>query len=264
VSGGHTMLIESKSLSDHQILAESQDIAIGDYLDKVARFLLSDEESKMPYGKALEDFAFEPERDYLTMNKTPQRRQDELERHQTGYQWSLTPPLAQSRRGDKSSRRMEYSFTGLLSSILRVGNVQLMGITERRELAREAQRVAFEHLGSRILLHLDGVNILNDSFEHGHRYNVVVSGGVASNKFLRHVLRSMLDVRGYQNVGLLFPPPELCTDNALMIAWAGIEMYDAGHESELSIEPLRKWSMDPRADDGGILGVAGWKSVAVS
>lgn len=71
----------------------------------------------------------------------------------------------------------------------------------------------------------------------------------------------MLDVRGYSNIQMIFPPVELCTDNALMIAWAGLEMFDAGYECELSIEPLRKWSMDPAAEDGGILGVGGWKAV---
>lgn len=43
-----------------------------------------------------------------------------------------------------------------------------------------------------------------------------------------------------------------------MIAWAGTEMYRAGWTSDLSCAPLRKWSLDPEAEDGGVLGVAGW------
>lgn len=43
-----------------------------------------------------------------------------------------------------------------------------------------------------------------------------------------------------------------------MIAWTGIEMYEAGWESQLSCKPMRKWSIDPNGEDGGILGVPGW------
>lgn len=45
-----------------------------------------------------------------------------------------------------------------------------------------------------------------------------------------------------------------------MIAWAGLEMYEAGYTSSLTCRSLRKWSLDPNAEDGGILGVPGWIS----
>ena len=44
-----------------------------------------------------------------------------------------------------------------------------------------------------------------------------------------------------------------------MIAWTGTEMYKAGSESDLGCRALRKWSIDPAGEDGGILGVDGWK-----
>ena len=271
-SGGHTMLIDSQSLTNHEVLAETADIAIGDCLDKAARAILPEPDLKVPYGKALEDFAFPSDRPYEY--QPPARRQDELERRTTRWGWSLGPPLAESNGREKSSRRMMYSFTGLCSSVVRLmsrrvdeatdsldvsdtlsPNHSSFSLKERRAMAREVQRLAFEHLASRILLHLDSMTAdQKDAIS-----TVVVSGGVASNKFLRHVLRSILDVRGHADIELLFPPPELCTDNALMIAWAGMEMYDAGYENELSIQPLRKWSMDSTAEDGGILGVGGWR-----
>ena len=128
-----------------------------------------------------------------------------------------------------------------------------MPIEERRFLAQEVQRVAFEHLASRIMLYL------TSSMARGWTGDtIVVSGGVAANRFLRHVLRSILDARGFGHIKLAFPPVELATDNALMIAWAGVEMFDAGYRSSLDIGPIRKWSMDPKSADGGILGVDGW------
>ena len=44
-----------------------------------------------------------------------------------------------------------------------------------------------------------------------------------------------------------------------MIAWTGMEMWEAGWESELSVRALRRWSLDREAEDGGILGVGGWR-----
>ena len=250
------MLIESKSLTNHKTLAETADIAIGDCLDKAARAILPQDQLYHPYGKALEAFAF-PDGGESYDYTPPVRRGDELERRTTRWGWSLGPPLAESKGGQKSSRRMVYSFAGLLSAVQRLMDGETGGgrsVDEKRELAREVLRVAFEHLASRILLHLSTLPPdLRDKLS-----TVVISGGVASNAFLRHVLRSILDVRGYERIKLEFPPVELCTDNALMIAWAGMEMFDAGYESGLEIRAIRKWSLDPEGGDGGILGVGGW------
>lgn len=260
-SGGHTMLIDSSGLTEHKLLAETQDIALGDYLDKAARDILPLAALLLPYGKALEQFAFprgSQDYDY----SPPTRRQDELNRQTTKWGWSLPPPFAESKGGNKSSRRMAFSFAGLLTTAVRrmkheadTPGAALRStepcLDERREMAREVQRVAFEHLASRIMLNLTTRPAQTVKA-------IVVSGGVASNQYLRHVLRSILDVRGYSHVRLEFPPIDLCTDNALMIAWAAMEMWNAGYQSTLDIEPIRKWTMDPGAVDGGILGVGGW------
>lgn len=49
---------------------------------------------------------------------------------------------------------------------------------------------------------------------------------------------------------LHFPPVELCTDNAAMIAWAGWEMHNAGWETELDVQPFRKWSLEEKKETG--------------
>jgi N6-L-threonylcarbamoyladenine synthase len=275
-SGGHTMLVNSAGLTDHQILATTGDIAIGDCLDKAARALLPSDLMKPPYGKALEDFAFpNGASDYNYI--APANRGEELTRRATRWGWSLGVPLAESKGGEKSSRRMAFSFAGLLTSIQRfmrqkvaedgtitaeLRDPESISIEERRDLACEVLRVSFEHLASRILIRLEDtvgrkvkVTPVDDAKEID---TVVISGGVASNRYLRHLLRAMLDARDYAHIKTIFPPPSLCTDNALMIAWAGMEMYTAGYQSTFDITPIRKWSMDPRAEDGGILGAEGW------
>lgn len=43
---------------------------------------------------------------------------------------------------------------------------------------------------------------------------------------------------------IVFPPASLCCDNAAMIAWAGMEMYQEGARDLLSIRAIRKWPLD--------------------
>ncbi|KAK3049041.1 Mitochondrial tRNAs modification protein [Extremus antarcticus] len=254
-SGGHTMLIESKSLVEHKTLAETGDIAIGTCLDKTARAILPPELLVPPYGRALEKFAF-PDSEESYKYTPPARRQEELEVKETMWGWFIGPPLAGTGYG-KSNKRMLYSFTGMFTHVDRLMAVNPdRSVEERRDMAREVMRIAFEHLASRILLYLKELS----PSERKNMSTVVVSGGVAANTFLRHVLRAFLDVRGHNNVKLEFPPIELCMDNALMIAWAGMEMFNAGYESSLDVQPIRKWSMDSAAEDGGILGVGGWRN----
>lgn len=155
VSGGHTLLINSTTLVEHAILAETQDIALGDCLDKAARIILPPTLLRAPYGKALEEFAFQGSgSDY--QYTPPTRRQDELRPRKTEWNWALTPPLSASKSGEKSSRRMCFSFSGLLNNVERFmsravtpeGRSTMEGrvpseisVDERQEMAREVQRV---------------------------------------------------------------------------------------------------------------------------
>ena len=66
----------------------------------------------------------------------------------------------------------------------------------------------------------------------------VISGGVASNIALREGLTGLAK---HFNMETVFPPPRLCTDNGVMIAWAGLEALREGQvavppESVLEVE----------------------------
>lgn len=163
VSGGHTMLIDSTALTEHTILATTGDIALGDCLDKAARAILPIHLVLPPYGRALEKFAF-PAGSADYHYTAPVKREEELRRRFTKYGWGLGPPLAES-KGGRSSKKMAYSFSGLLSSIERfvkydvnptsgtptkqLRPVEKPSDDERRDMAREVNRVAFEHLADR-------------------------------------------------------------------------------------------------------------------
>jgi N6-L-threonylcarbamoyladenine synthase len=69
---------------------------------------------------------------------------------------------------------------------------------------------------------------------------VVVAGGVAANLLLRARLTEVAQARGKAFVA---PPLRLCTDNAVMVAWAGIERLRAGFESGLDAACKPRWPL---------------------
>ena len=265
VSGGHTILIRSSSLTKHRQLASTADIAIGDAIDKMAREILPakalEASSSTMYGQALEKFVFqEGQCDYDY--SPPKTRVDEVQRFFSPEGWSLGPPMAEATSGSHSND-LEFSFTGLSSSVKRIMHDFEIKSTagpsnnQRRELAKHAMRLVFEHLAIRVRQSIETPGEAKPQRDHIIS-SLVVSGGVASNRYLRHILRSYLDERGYEHIELLFPPIDLCVDNAIMIGWTGLEMFEQGWRSELSIRSLRKWSLDSRVYNTGILGVPGW------
>ena len=70
---------------------------------------------------------------------------------------------------------------------------------------------------------------------------LVVAGGVAANGPIRAALAQAADANGYR---LLAPPPRLCTDNAVMVAWAGIERLRLGSVNRLDFAPRPRWPLD--------------------
>ena len=185
VSGGHTLLVNSKGITKHEILASTTDIAIGDALDKIARSVLPSAilqaSEEIMYGRLLEQFVFskrEIDHDYIA----PKSRQEEIARKETHWGWSLVPPLAETRSGSKS-KAMEFTFSGLESAVRRICDAKPeMSREERMDLGRESMRVAFEHLASRV-----GWAFRDLQTTQQHVSTLVVSGGVASNDFLKIV-----------------------------------------------------------------------------
>jgi N6-L-threonylcarbamoyladenine synthase len=76
---------------------------------------------------------------------------------------------------------------------------------------------------------------------------LVVAGGVAANGPLRQRIQ---DVAALGGLKLVAPPVKLCTDNAAMIAWAGIERLQHGLTDGLDFAPRPRWPLDPTAKPG--------------
>jgi N6-L-threonylcarbamoyladenine synthase len=184
VSGGHTLLVYTKSLNDHKILASTVDIAVGDFLDKVARKVVPrddlEADGDIMYGRLLEKFAFS---DGVNIQNyvAPAPQESGVSRLKDRWGWTFAPPLLQE--GTKASAK--FSFSGLGSAVERcfLDSARDVSLRERVDIGQDAMRVAFEHLASRVVMALEklstGIDLPNPVS------TLVVSGGVASNKFLK-------------------------------------------------------------------------------
>ncbi|MFT3810422.1 MAG: tRNA (adenosine(37)-N6)-threonylcarbamoyltransferase complex transferase subunit TsaD [Micropepsaceae bacterium] len=69
---------------------------------------------------------------------------------------------------------------------------------------------------------------------------LVVAGGVAANTEIRRALEKVASREGFR---LAVPPVKLCTDNAAMIAWAGLEQFQNGAAAPLDVEARARWPL---------------------
>jgi N6-L-threonylcarbamoyladenine synthase len=70
---------------------------------------------------------------------------------------------------------------------------------------------------------------------------LVVAGGVASNAAVRSGLAETAGSRGF---ALVAPPVRLCSDNAVMVAWAGLERLRRGWSDSLGANTRPRWPLD--------------------
>jgi len=70
---------------------------------------------------------------------------------------------------------------------------------------------------------------------------LVVAGGVAANGVVRAALAAAAEAAGF---ALIAPPVRLCTDNAVMVAWAGIERLRLGLTNKMDFAPRPRWPLE--------------------
>ena len=133
------------------------------------------------------------------------------------------------------SRDPNFSFAGLKSAVLRAHE---SGAYADGDIAASFQQAAIECIADRLhraLEKMDEVPAL------------VVAGGVAANSAVR---KSLEDIATSRSMRFVAPPPALCTDNAAMIAWAGIERLAAENfkPDPLDFVARPRWPLDPDAE----------------
>ena len=192
VSGGHTQLMLFEDHGHQTMLGKTQDDAVGEAFDKVARVI------GLPYpgGPSIAKAA------------------------EAGNSRAFDFPKA------RTNGRYDFSFSGLKTAVLRrVQQVCNVGYdfpstqlaarltpSQRNDIAASFQRVAVETLADKTA----------EAFANYLPNSVVIAGGVASNRALRAELQARLPLE------ITYPPPSLCTDNAAMIG--ALAYYQAQRE----------------------------------
>jgi len=131
------------------------------------------------------------------------------------------------------SSEPHFSFAGLKSAVLRAAE---SGQYRPADIAASFQQAAIDCIRDRLGIALGRM---------GEVTALVVAGGVAANRQVRQSLEEQAASRGLRFVA---PPLELCTDNAAMIAWAGIERLRQGASDPLDMAARPRWPLDPSAE----------------
>ncbi len=131
------------------------------------------------------------------------------------------------------------SFAGLKTAILRITK-NIKTKQEKFDLAASFQKTVEEILYKK-------TKIAFKEFEKQNNIDTkkfVVAGGVAANKKIRSMLISLCKKENYESV---FPPIELCGDNAAMIAMVGLEKFKLEYYNKLDHPVKPRWPLDEKA-----------------
>ncbi|MEX2029024.1 MAG: tRNA (adenosine(37)-N6)-threonylcarbamoyltransferase complex transferase subunit TsaD [Candidatus Paceibacterota bacterium] len=223
VSGGHTELVLIKKQKNYEIIGETLDDAVGEAFDKVARML------DLPYPGG-------PEISRLAELQRRKEKQDSrgLRRptgrvlsknsaefyagpEKLGFSWSLPRPMLHS-------KDFNFSFSGLKTAVLyltrKIGKINSK---TKAQIALEFENAAIECLTFKT----------KGAIEKYKIRTVIVGGGVAANRHLKNEMKKVCGKKTTATAGqvkLLFPTPELATDNSIMIGIVGYLNYKKNYQ----------------------------------
>ncbi len=204
VSGGHTSLVVVRGPDDMREIGRTRDDAAGEAYDKIGRLL----DLGYPGGPVIDRLA--PAGDPTAFD--------------------FPRGLAGPGHAADSADAFDFSFSGLKTAVRRVvERHQLSGIPFRVEdVAASFQAAVVDVLAQKAVAatKAHGLGIL------------AIAGGVAANRGLRSRLERECAANGWRFAS---PPPELCTDNAAMIAGLGHELWTRGHKDSLAMAATSRW-----------------------
>jgi N6-L-threonylcarbamoyladenine synthase len=210
VSGGHCQLLgvggpPDNPTYDFRLYGTTIDDAVGEAFDKVAKLL------GLPYPGG-------PQVETLAAKGNPRA-------------FALPRPLV---TGHNVRKTADFSFSGLKTA------VRLL--TERQAVKTEDVCASFQAAVIDILIDrtAKAMGQFERDFPDAGSKTLVVAGGVAANRAIGAALSRLCAGEGF---GLAVPPPALCTDNAAMIAWAGLEKLAAGGRDEPAVAPRARWPL---------------------
>lgn len=250
-SGGHCQLLLSTGIGEHAVIGSTLDDALGEAFDKVARLL------ELPIGggggPALEALARDGDRTAVALPVPMQRK-----------------------------KNFDFSFAGLKTAVRvaveRADEETRASPAFHANVAASFQHAAFRHLEQRLKYAMAYCASLSEEPSEETRSEakrlqeepaaepllvrtLVVSGGVAANQELRRRLQDLCDRteapggRPDESWQLVVPPPRLCTDNGVMVAWAAIESLRSGTSHQAEGQEVRaRWPLGRAAKGARVPG----------
>ncbi len=206
ISGGHCQQLIVRGVGDYVRLGGTKDDALGEAFDKCAKML------GLPYpgGPALERAA----------------------RSGNSKAYDLPRPL-------KGTDGCDFSFSGLKTAVR---------LLIEKEVARAGSLTPEIIANVAASFEAAVLDVLHDRVGRAlaiaqRDYPITalaVAGGVAANQAIGGSLRALAEAH---QLPLMVAPPALCTDNGVMIAWAGMERLQLGAVDDLSVAPRARWPL---------------------
>jgi tRNA N6-adenosine threonylcarbamoyltransferase len=148
----------------------------------------------------------------------------------------------------------DFSFSGLKTAVRQVVRGGAYEQTDAADLAASFQAAVIESLTDRV-----GHAMRRFAAEFPDAKEFVVAGGVAANKAIGDALKHLAARHGLLTK---IPPPGLCTDNAAMVAWAGVERSQLELFDGWGAGPRARWPLHDAASGGSQNGAAAQKPVS--
>ncbi|MEQ9488800.1 MAG: tRNA (adenosine(37)-N6)-threonylcarbamoyltransferase complex transferase subunit TsaD [Alphaproteobacteria bacterium] len=212
VSGGHCQLLAAEGVGRYRLYGRTIDDAVGEAFDKTAAML----GLGYPGGPAVEKAALEGD----------------------GSAFRFPRPMV-------GRDNCDFSFAGLKTAVRYA--IEKLESANRQTTADAA--ASFQEAVADVLVDRCRRAIARFKTDFGVGPTLVVAGGVAANNRLRQALSGLTDSEGLH---FLAPPMHLCTDNAAMIAWAGLERYRLGMTDPLDIKARPRWPLVELMDHANV------------
>lgn len=215
ISGGHCQLMAAEAVGRYRLYGATIDDAVGEAFDKTAKLL------GLPYpgGPQIEAAA----------------RTGNAKRY----------PLPRPMLGREGA---DFSFSGLKTAIRLIAKNEHLTEKSRADLAASFQAAVVDVITDRVRTAME--QFRTEFGNPNEELNLVAAGGVAANQSIRAGLEYATQREGYR---LSVPPVALCTDNAAMVAWAGLERMMCGFTDSLDTAPLARWPLQELDNSVGLV-----------
>ncbi len=204
ISGGHCEIVIVHSLGNYTVIGRTLDDSAGETFDKVAQML----GLAYPGGPIIEKLAQSGDENRFKFPK-PFHKQNHC----------------------------NFSFSGLKTAVMRT----LLKLDKPNEQTISDICASLQKCISEIFLDRLERSICIYKMSYPNSDNVVITGGVAANQYIRNKLEEYLKQK---EMYLITPEKELCTDNAVMIAWAALQRHKHGYTSPINFEPRSSWPLE--------------------